>query len=99
MPSESSAAELWNLVKTGNHRGNLKGSKSGCLSLGEGSGIFFNLKKNYLFSGTGVWTQGLHLEPLHQPIWWWAFMRQNLENLIAWMISNHDPPDLCLLSS
>jgi hypothetical protein len=27
------------------------------------------------FCGTGVWTQGLHLEPLHQTFLWWVFSR------------------------
>jgi hypothetical protein len=27
------------------------------------------------FGSTGTWTQGQHLEPLHQPFLWWIFLR------------------------
>jgi hypothetical protein len=29
----------------------------------------------FFFCGTGVWTQGLHLEPLHQPFFMKVFLR------------------------
>jgi hypothetical protein len=29
----------------------------------------------FFFCGTGAWTQGLHLEPLHQPLLWCIFLR------------------------
>jgi hypothetical protein len=42
---------------------------------------------------------GLHLEPLHQPnFWWWGFLRQGLMNYLPGLALNCDPPDLCLLS-
>jgi hypothetical protein len=32
-------------------------------------------KRWFSFCSTGVWTQGLHLEPLHQYFLWWIFSR------------------------
>jgi hypothetical protein len=51
------------------------------------------------FWGTGVWTQGLHLEPLHQPFFEMVFLEIGSLELFARLASNHNPPDLCLLSS
>jgi hypothetical protein len=53
----------------------------------------------FFFCSTGAWTQGLHLEPLHQPFLWWIFSRQGLENYLPRLAVNLDPLDLCLLSS
>jgi hypothetical protein len=52
------------------------------------------------FCGTGVWTQGLYLEPLHQPFFLWcAFLRQYLMNYLPRLASNSDLFDLCLRNS
>jgi hypothetical protein len=42
--------------------------------------------------GTGVWTQGLQLEPLHQPIFWGVFSRQSLKNYLPGLTLIHNPP-------
>jgi hypothetical protein len=51
------------------------------------------------FCGAGAWTQCLHLELLHQPF----FVKGFFEMWISWTLlglaSNHEPPDLCILSS
>jgi hypothetical protein len=52
-----------------------------------------------LFCGTGAWTQGLHLEPLHSLSLWWFFSREGLKNCLLGLALSRDPPDLCLLSS
>jgi hypothetical protein len=51
-------------------------------------------------------TQGLHLEPLHQPFSVKGFLKtlferpyKGLSNYFPRLALNHDPPDLCLLSS
>jgi hypothetical protein len=49
----------------------------------------------FCFFGTGTWTQGLHLEPLHQPFFVMGIFKIGSRRLA----SNLDPPDLCLLSS
>jgi hypothetical protein len=46
----------------------------------------------------GVQTQGLYLEPLHQPFFVNVFSKIGSHELFAWA-SNQDPPDLCLLSN
>jgi hypothetical protein len=40
----------------------------------------------FFFCGAGVWTQGLHLEPLHQPFLWWffVFFETESQELFAW---------------
>jgi hypothetical protein len=54
----------------------------------------------FFFFSTGVWTQGLHLEPLHtSPVLWWVFSSWGvLMNYLPGLAPNLDPPDLCLLS-
>jgi hypothetical protein len=52
----------------------------------------------FFFCSTGVWAQGLHLEPLH-PFLWWVILRYGLLNYLPRLASNQAPPDLCLLSS
>jgi hypothetical protein len=50
----------------------------------------------YIFS-TGVWTQCLHLEPLHQTLFFvMGFFDIGSPVLFALKALNHDPPDLCL---
>jgi hypothetical protein len=49
------------------------------------------------FCSTRVWTQGLHLEPLHQPFFGMTFFKIGSWQLFP-RASNSDPPDLCLLS-
>jgi hypothetical protein len=41
----------------------------------------------------------LSLEPLRQPSFMIFFSRQGLKNYLPGLASNHDPADLCLLSS
>jgi hypothetical protein len=54
----------------------------------------------FFFGGTGVWTQGLHLELLHQPLFCDCFSRDRASRTISLGLAlNHDPPDLCLLCS
>jgi hypothetical protein len=52
---------------------------------------------SFFFCGTGVWTQGLYLEPLHQP----CFVKESFKiashELFAW--AGFDTPDLYLLNS
>jgi hypothetical protein len=48
------------------------------------------------FYGTGVLTQGLHLEPLYHPFFVIGSSRQGLTNYLPGLASNHDSPDLCL---
>jgi hypothetical protein len=48
--------------------------------------------------GTGVWTQGLPLEPLHQPSDGF-FFKIGSHVLFAQLALSCVPPDLCLLSS
>jgi hypothetical protein len=53
-----------------------------------------------LFCGTGVWTQSLHLRPLHQPIFVMNFFfKYGLLNYLPRLASSCDPPDLWLLNS
>jgi hypothetical protein len=52
------------------------------------------------FSGTGVWTEDLHLEPFHQPFFCEGFFRDR----VSWTVCpglalNRSLSDLCLLSS
>jgi hypothetical protein len=50
--------------------------------------------------GGGIWTQGLHLDSLHQPFLWWVFFQDRvLWTICLKLASNHDLPDVCLLSS
>jgi hypothetical protein len=51
------------------------------------------------FCGTGAETQGLHLEPLHQPFFVKGFFNIGSRKLFTWDDSEPDPPDLCLLNS
>jgi hypothetical protein len=54
----------------------------------------------FFFCGTRAWTQGLHLEPIHQPIFLWRVFHDRVsQNYLPRLASNCDPPDLCLLSS
>jgi hypothetical protein len=60
----------------------------------------------FFFCSTGAWTQGLlHLESLHQPFFDVCvcvmdfFKLESLKLFTPVLASNHDPPDLCLLSS
>jgi hypothetical protein len=48
--------------------------------------IFFTIRKSYfLFSRSGVWTQGLHLELLHKPHFLWRiFFEIGSRELFAW---------------
>jgi hypothetical protein len=46
---------------------------------------------NFFFS-TGAWTQGLHLEPLHQPFFVIVFFQ--LGNYLPGLALNHDLPDI-----
>jgi hypothetical protein len=48
----------------------------------------------FFFFGTGVWTQDLHLEPLHQPFFVMGFFKTGLVNYLPWLASNCDTPDL-----
>jgi hypothetical protein len=39
-----------------------------------------------LFCSTGIWTQGLHLEPLTSPFLYWVFLREDLMNYLpGWL--------------
>jgi hypothetical protein len=54
----------------------------------------------FFYCSTGAWTQGLHLKPLHQPFTVKGFFQDMvLWNYLPRLTPNHDPPDLCLLSS
>jgi hypothetical protein len=44
--------------------------------------------------GTGVWTQGLHLEPLHQPFFVMGFVQDR----VVWTICLGWPQTMILLS-
>jgi hypothetical protein len=41
--------------------------------------VWITLARLFFFCGTGIWIQGLHLEPLHQSYFvffsWWVFLR------------------------
>jgi hypothetical protein len=50
-----------------------------------------------LFCSTGAWTQGLYLEPLHQPFIRRVFFKIGSHELLAQ--ASFNPPDLSLLSS
>jgi hypothetical protein len=49
--------------------------------------------------GTMVWTQGLHLETLHQPFFVMNFFKITSVNYLPKLNFNSDPLDLCLLNS
>jgi hypothetical protein len=53
----------------------------------------------FFFCSTGAWTQGLHLEPLHQPFMLGIFKIGSRRINCLGLASNRDPPDICLLSS
>jgi hypothetical protein len=54
----------------------------------------------YLFCGTGVWTQGLHLEPLHQsPFFGDGFFQNRVLQTICLAALELQSSYLCLLSS
>jgi hypothetical protein len=59
--------------------------------------ILFWLLFSFFYS-TGAWTQGLHLEPLHQHFYV-KNVFQSLVNYLPGLALNLDPTDLCLLSS
>jgi hypothetical protein len=62
--------------------------------------IFSSSSSFFFFNGTEVWTQGLHLEPLHQPFFVMGFFRDRvLQTICLGLASYCDRPDLCLLSS
>jgi hypothetical protein len=61
--------------------------------------VSFFLPSFLFFDSTRAWTQGLHLEPLHQPFLCYVFSKHGLMNYLPTIASNQDPPDLCLLSS
>jgi hypothetical protein len=44
-------------------------------------------------------TEGLHLKPLHQPHFCVGVFVIGAPEPFAWPGSDHDPPDVCLLSS
>jgi hypothetical protein len=48
---------------------------------------------------TGAWTQGLYLEPLHQPFFVMGFFDLGSLKLFAIVTLKSNLPDLCLLSS
>jgi hypothetical protein len=56
-------------------------------------GLFF-----FFFCGAGVWTQGLYHHS-NQPFFMKGFFKIGSPNYLPGLASNHDPPDLCLLSS
>jgi hypothetical protein len=60
--------------------------------------LFFTFLLVLFFVGTRVWTQGLHFEPLHQPIVVMGFVKIGSRYLPR-LASSLDLPDLCLLSS
>jgi hypothetical protein len=49
------------------------------------------------FCCTRAWTQGLHLEPLHQSFYVMDFFKIGFRGLFAQAGFEHNPPDLCLL--
>jgi hypothetical protein len=51
------------------------------------------------FSGTGVWTQCLHLEPLHHPLFVTDFFWDRACKLFAWAVFEPQSSWSCLLSS
>jgi hypothetical protein len=55
--------------------------------------------KTIFFWGIGAWTQGLHLEPWATHLFVMGFSRYSLVNYLTVLASNHNLPDLCLLSS
>jgi hypothetical protein len=69
------------------HNENISGSSCAFLVL-----VFF------FFFGTRAWTQGLHLEALHQPFFCEGSFEIGSCKLFG-LALNLDPPDLCLLSS
>jgi hypothetical protein len=62
------------------------------------SGFFILLKNIFLFwifffFDAGVWTQDLHLEPLHQPCLCDGFFWDRVSlNYLPWLALNHNPP-------
>jgi hypothetical protein len=58
------------------------------------------LFRGFFFGDTGVWTQGLHLEALHQSFFCdGIFQDRVLETICPGLALNQDPADLYLLSS
>jgi hypothetical protein len=53
----------------------------------------------FFFCCTGAWTQGLHLEPLHQPYFCEAFFETESLELFVWAGFECSLPDLFLQSS
>jgi hypothetical protein len=54
----------------------------------------------FLFFSIGAWTQGVHLQPLHQPyVFCEEFLKMESHKLFPGLALSCNPPDLCLLSS
>jgi hypothetical protein len=53
----------------------------------------------FFFSGSGVWTQGLHLEPLCLPFFVLGIFEIGACKLLPGWLRTRDPPDLCFLSN
>jgi hypothetical protein len=53
----------------------------------------------FFFCGTGVWTQGLHLEPLHQPFLWFVLFCLFFQDRVFWTICPGWLPAAILLIS
>jgi hypothetical protein len=49
-------------------------------------------KKGFFFFQYGICTQGLHLEPIHQPFFVMGFFKIGSHKLFAPAGFNHDPP-------
>jgi hypothetical protein len=54
---------------------------------------------SFIFAVLGLELRAFTLSHSTSPIFVKGFLRQGLENYLLWLASNHDPPDLCLLSS
>jgi hypothetical protein len=68
--------------------------------LSGGKASFSSSAAFFFFSGAGAWIQGLHFQPLHQLYFCAGFFQDRVSwNYLPALASNHDPPDLCLLSS
>jgi hypothetical protein len=44
----------------------------------------WQIRQIFFFCGTGAWTQGLHLEPFHQPYFYEGFFEIGFRELFAW---------------
>jgi hypothetical protein len=54
----------------------------------------FEWCQNNFFCGTEVWSQGLHLKPLHQSFFEMGFLKIGSRELFAQAGFELDPPDL-----